>query len=46
MISVVAQTEPAKLIAALPTGHVHAALVLLNVGFALGAGLGVQLDPD
>ena len=41
MVPIVAQTEPAELIAALATSHVHAALVFLDRTLALGAGLGV-----
>ena len=35
------KAKPTELVAALGAGHVHAALVLLNRPFALGAGLGV-----
>ena len=45
MISVVSETKPAEFVATLATCHVHAALVLLDVGFALRTGLGVQFDP-
>ena len=40
-----ALAEPAELEAALATGHVHAALVLLDGPLALGALLGVRKDP-
>lgn len=41
MISVVPETEPAKFVAALPTGHMHTPLVFLDVAFAFGTGLSV-----
>lgn len=46
MVSVVAQTEPAKFIATLSACHVHAALVFFDVGFALGTWFGIQFNPD
>jgi hypothetical protein len=46
VIFVVAHAEPAELVAALATRHVHAALVLLDLHLALRAWLGVELEPD
>ena len=37
--------QPTKLVAALTTGHVHAALILFDWPLALGARLGVGYDP-
>ena len=45
MISVVSQTKPAEFVSALAAGHVHTALVLLDIAIAFGTGLGVQFDP-
>ena len=42
---IVAQTQPAKLVPALATGHVHASLVLLNWSHAVGTSLCVTLHP-
>ena len=46
VVAVVAHAEPAELVLALGTGHVHAALVFLDAYFALGTGFGVQFQPD
>lgn len=45
VISIVAHAQPAELVAALTARHVHAALVLLDGTFALGARLCVDLHP-
>ena len=39
------ETKPAEAELALLTGHVHTALILLDQALALGARLGVGLDP-
>jgi hypothetical protein len=46
MLFVVAEAEPAEFELAVAASHVHAALVLLDVGFAFGAGLRVKFQPD
>ena len=45
MVSVVSHAKPAKFIAALRAGHVHAATIFLDIRFAFGAWLGIKLDP-
>lgn len=45
MVPVVAKAKPAELVLAVSAGHVHAPLVLLDVGFALGTRFGVDLKP-
>ena len=46
MILVVSKTKPTKLISALRASHVHTTLVLLNLHFALGTDLSVELNPN
>ena len=45
MIAVVTHAQPAELVLALTTGHMHASLILLDRSFALRARLRVDLHP-
>ena len=45
MLFPVSEAQPAEIVFAFSAGHVHAALVFLNVGVALRAWLAVGLDP-
>ena len=45
MLSIVSHAQPAELMLALATGHVHATLVLLDGPLALRAWLRVDLQP-
>ena len=45
MIPVITKAEPAELIAALATSHVHTTLILLDRTFTFGARLSVELHP-
>ena len=46
MLFVVSHAEPAELVLALRTCHVHAALILLNLYLAFGAWFCIELHPN